>query len=594
MIKKNKSLDILDSLNAMDYDRPLCDPIQFLEDDYYIGRAVKNLSSSWKAVFKDLFSPGSQVGTLILTGAIGCGKSTFAACCFARKLYELSCLKDPAAFHGLLPRSKIIFGIYNITLEKADDVTNMIEDYVRESPYFQEHSPLKDRPRYPLFMPVKRLEVSTGSLSTHALGDNVLGFILDEANFFKKVAQPDMVTEKTRAHQLFNEARTRQVSRFMRAGRIPGLNILISSRKYQSSFLDEFIVAVRKDPELQKSVKVVEFALWQTKNPDDFSGDFFEVLVGTEHYPSRVLEFEEVVPEGGDIVKVPKEYYEQFVTDPDLALRDIAGVSTAGSTAYFPVKAKIYDCVDKMRTHPFSRSVITVPLKSDTQIDEFFQERKLCRIESSSWTPLVHPEIERHIHIDLAYSKECIGFTMGHPYAMRDTRLGAFIDFMLRIKPPVADELKLDSVVDFVKMLRNVYHFKIKKVTFDDFQSRMAIQLLVQAGFEAEVLSIGLLHYTHLKNCFNERRINMYEYQPLLDEIETLQKDPAGDRPHHKQGELDDVCDSLAGVVSRCYNLPSSRVTKGNQKNRVQVSGTSRGPLVIAMNKDRGHEEYSN
>jgi len=386
-------------------------------------------------VFDEVFAPDSAVGTLVLTGSIGCGKSTFAACCFARKLYELTCLKDPAAFFGLLPRSKIIFGIYNVTLDKADDVTNLIEEYIRESPYFQEHCMLRDRPRYPLYFPTKRLEVSTGSLSTHALGDNVLGFILDEVNFFKKTKHADAVTETSRAHQLFNEARTRQVSRFMKAGKVPGLNILISSRKFQSSFLDEFIDKVRADPELQRLTKIVELALWQTKKPEDFSGESFEVLVGTEHYGSRVLEEEEIVPDGGDVVSVPIEYHEQFAMDADLALRDIAGVSTAGSSAYFPVKSKITNCIDKTRFHPFSKPVISIALHGNTTIDEYFQERKVCRIANSLWIPLVHPESPRHVHVDLAYSEECIGICMGHAYTMNDARLELTLILLFELSP---------------------------------------------------------------------------------------------------------------------------------------------------------------
>jgi len=594
-IQETESLNILDSLNALDYEREVVPPRQFLEDDYYLGKSVKHLSETWKVEFDEIFHPDSTIGTLVLTGSIGCGKTTFSACCLARLAYELSCLHDPAHFFGLLPRSKIIFGIYNVTLDKADDLTNVVEEFIKESPYFQENCPVRERPRYPLYFSSKRIEISTGSLSTHALGDNVLSFVLDEVNFFKKVQNPDAANQKTRAHSIFNEARTRQISRFQRGSKVSGLNILISSRKYQTSFLDEFIEKAKSDPEISKHVKVVELALWQVKNPEDFSGEYFEVLIGTEHYASRVLEFEEVIPSGGEVVKVPVEYRDPFVTDPDLALRDIAGVSTAGSTAFFPVKDRIINCIDHNRTHPFTRPVVTIPLMSDRTIDEFFQERKVCRIEHSVWTPLVHPNAERHVHIDLAYSEECIGMTMAHPYTMNDSRFGVYVDFMLRIKPPTVGELELGCVLKFLQLLKSTYRYRIKKVTFDQFQSRMPIQLLLQAGFEAEQLSIDLVHYTHLKTCFNERRINMYEYAPLLEECDGLQKDPAGGRPHHKSEaeEFDDVTDSLAGAVSRCYNVTSARVKKGTvKKDKVHLPRVDAGPIVMSVNVDHNQEEF--
>lgn len=592
-IQTTDSLDIIDSLYFMDYEREVVSPRQFLEDDYYLGKSVKNLSETWKEVFDEIFAPQSQITTAVLTGSIGCGKTTFAAACFARKLYELTCLNDPAAFHGLLPKSKIIFGIYNITLDKADDATSLIEQYVNDSPYFQEECPLRTRPRYPLNFPSKRLEIATGSLGSHALGDNVLGFILDECNFHKKVKNADAASEKTRAHQLFNEARTRLVSRFARGGRVPGLIVLISSRKFQSSFLDEFIEKVREEPDLQRTTKIVELALWQTKNPADFSGEWFDTLVGTEHYASQVLEEDEVVPDGGEVVKVPIEYHEEFIMDPDLGLRDIAGVSTAGSTAYFPVKQQLLNCVDPHRTHPFTKPVISIPLMSGRTIAEFFQERKLCRIEHSAWTPLIHPNVERHIHVDLAYSEECIGVTMGHPYTMMDERFGVYIDMMLRIKPPSKGELELGSVIEFIKLLRGTYQFKIKKVTFDQFQSRMPIQLLVQAGFAAELIPVGLIHFNHLKTCFREHRINMYEYGPMLEEAEGLQKDPDGGRPHHRPNELDDVLDSLAATVSSCYNIPTARTKSGKVKqDRVMLPQNTMGPLIVGVNSDHNQEEF--
>jgi len=570
---------------------PLVSPAQFLEDDYYMGGSLRHLSPVWKQEFIDVFSPSSTYGTLILTGAIGCGKTTFAAACFTRKLYELSCLKDAAHFHGLLPKSKIVFGIYNITLEKADDTVGLVEQFVKDSPYFQKECPLRDRPRFPLYFPTKRLEIAVGSLGAHALGDNVLCFLVDETNFFKKLANTDIASEKTRAHQLFNEARSRQVSRFMRSGRVPGLNILISSKKYHSSFLDQFIEKVDADPELKRMTKVICLALWQAKRPEDFSGESFDVLVGTEHYPSRVLEYDELVPDGADTVKVPVEYREQFVMDPDLALRDIAGLSTTGSTSFFPVKQKLMNCVDYARVHPFTTPEITIPLGKDRTIAEFLDERKLCKINRSVWLPLVNPAIERHIHIDLAVSGECIGITMACPCTLPDARLGVWVDFMLRIRPPTVGELELGSVVEFCKHLRDVLHFKIKKITFDQWQSRMPIQLLVQAGFTAEQLSVDLAHYTHLKTCVNESRLVMYEYAPFIGEADALQKDPLG-RPHHPVGGLDDVCDSVAGVVSRCYNIESARTKKGSPKKDVVRTSVGQSPIVLRVNTSHGQEEY--
>jgi len=249
-------------------------------------------------------------------------------------------------------------------------------------------------------------------------------------------------------------------------------------------------------------------------------------------------------------------------------------------------------CIDRTRIHPFTIPVFSVPLMTDTRIEEFLSERALCSIERSAWRPIVRAGVERHIHIDLAVTGECVGITMAHPYMMEDARLGVYVDFMLRIKPPAqGGEIELGAVVNFVRVLRDTYHFKIKKVTFDQAFSRMPIQLLLQQGFAAEHLSVDLVHFTHLKTCFNERRISMYEYAPMLEEVDNLIKDPAGGRPHHRPKFLDDVLDSLAGCVSRCYNVESSRKKTGKKTDRVDT-GTGRGPLVIVVGHDHQQEEF--
>lgn len=580
----------LEELYKVDYERVPVPPRQFLEDDYYLGKSVKHLSETWKEVFDDVFAPMSRIVTLILTGSIGCGKTTFAAACIARKLYELSCLRDPAQFYGLLPGSKIVFGLFNITIDKADDVAALVRAYVSESAYFAENCPLRVRPQDPMYFPSKRIEISVGSLGSHALGDNLLSFVLDEANFFKKTPTNDSPTEKTRAQQLFNEARSRLTSRFMRKGRIPGLVIMMSSRKFQTSFLDNFIEKVKANPENNRTTKVVELALWQVKNPNDFSGKWINVLVGTEQYASRVLEPDEIAPDGADVIRVPIEYQNNFVEDADLALRDIAGVSTRGTNAFFPVKQRITQCIDKQRVHPFSLPTLSIALGSGARIQDFFLTRSVCKISHSQLVPIVRPEIERHVHIDIAYSDECLSINMAHPFTTNEAKMGAYVDFMLRIRPPTVGEIDLAAAVNFVIFLRTC-GYKIKTVSFDQFQSRLPIQLLVQAGFKSELLSVQLMHYVNLKQCFGEKRLSIYEYAPLSEEVDGLLKDPGGGRPHHSPDGLDDVLDGLAAVVSRCYRIEGAS-RKADQKQRVIVPQRGVMPLIIGVNSERGQEEF--
>jgi len=575
--------ETLEQLWAADYERKPVSIREFIENEYYIGEHVKDLSENWKKELEVIFDPLSRKYVLIFTGSIGCGKSTAAAICQCYKLYELSCLKEPAKFYGLLPGTTIVFGIYSLTLDKADDTVGLMKQYIDTSPYFKEHMPRK--PLKSTFeFPSKNIEVSVGSLENHALGDSILSFSIDEANFHKKAKSADPA-EKTRAYQLYNQARIRLASRFMRFGKVPGLIILISSKKFQSSFIDERIRDANEKPEIAEITHVVSFALWQTKRPQDFSGKTFDVLVGNEYYNSRVLEDDEVVPTGCDVVSAPIEYLELFIADADLALRDIAGVSTVGSSAYFPVKQRIMDCIDS-RVHPFTKEVVYLPFGENLKLSEFVNVTALTKIAQSVRIPKVRPNILRYLHIDIAYTEENVGITMAHPFLMPDNQYGAYIDFMLQVRPPVIGEIDLPALVEFVVFLRSI-GFNISKVSFDQYQSRTLIQLLKQQGFESEVIPGELANYTHLKALFNSGRVQMYEYQPLLDEIDTLEKDPDGGRPHHNAYGTDDLLDSLTSVVAQCFHIHEKK-KKSTTIDRMQTVQHE----TIFMTVQGSHDKY--
>lgn len=553
---------------------------KFIKQNYYYSPITSITHEHESAMVYDFTIP--ETHSFVSNGFIS-HNTTVASICQTYKLYELSCLKNPAEFYGLLPGTKIVFGIYSLTLDKADDSVDLMRQYVDTSPYFLKHMPRKPQKSNFIF-PTKNIEVSVGSLENHALGDSILSFSIDEANFHKKAKSVDP-NEKTRAHQLCNQARIRLASRFMRSGKVPGMIIMISSKKFQSSFIDEQIKAVKEKPEVAEITQVVSLPLWVTKRSEDFCGKWFDVLVGNEFYNSRVLEDDELIPDGCDVVSVPIEYYELFIVDADLALRDIAGVSTVGSSAYFPTKQRILDCMES-RPHPFTKQEIYLPFGENLQISDYLLTNELTKVMESVRVPKIRPNVLRYLHIDIAYTEENVGITMAHPFLMPDNVYGVYVDFMLRIRPPVIGEIDLPALVDLIVYLRDI-GFNLKKITFDQFQSRTLIQLLKQRGFESEVIPGHLAHYTHLKTCFNSGRINLYQYNPLLEEIETLERDPDGGRPHHGTMGTDDLLDSLTSVTSQCYHI-ADRTKKSKQTKIMALPNTD----TIFMSIQGGNERY--
>lgn len=541
-----------------DYERIPVSIQEFVESEEYLGKCVSNLQPVWKKELCEVFAPSSTITTLIFTGAIGTGKTTVASIAMLYKIYRLTCLRSPHEFFGLLPGKKIVFGCFNITLNKADTGYDLVKYYVDTSPYFQKVCPRKQRPDEPIFWPSKNIVYEIGSLSTHALGDDMLGFMMDEANFFKKTPDP---TEKSRAHQLFSAAKTRLISRFMRYGEIPGLVILISSRKTQTSFLEEQMGLVEKDPSVARTTRIVSMPLWEAKPPDIYSGDTFNVAVGDESTDSRVLEEDELAP-GHKVISVPIEYKQPFLEDVDDALQNIAGISIVGSYSFFTNKQSLRDCINEKRRHPFDCMEISdvsldprrVQDGSGVEIAHHLYKDWLFKIEGGHPAPRVRKQLLRYAHVDLGLTNDACGISIGHPFYDRG-EFCIYFDIILKVVAPLGHEIDLEQVVDFFIWLKK-QGMQFGAVTFDRFESRMAIQRLVKNRIQASLLSIDVEHYKTARRFLFERRVDYYEYKPLIDELIDIRKaeDPQK-RPNHPVGGHDDIADSFVGVVAHCSGM---------------------------------------
>ncbi len=544
-------------IRGLDYERMPIDIIRFIEDDYYFGKHTRELSPIWKHELYEVFARTSQISTLILTGPIGNGKTTVATIAMGYTIYQLSCLRDPARFYGLLPGSRIVLGCFNITLKKSDVGYDMLKGWIDDSEYFKENCKRRKRPDEPMEFPSKNIRYDIGSLSEHALGENMFGFMMDEANFFKKSTDPN---EKSRAHKLFNSARTRLVTRFQMQGRIPGIIILISSKKKESDFLEAQLDLVRDDPDYARTVRVAAPPIWKVK-PERFTGKVFRVAVGDHKKESSILEEEELAP-GQRIVEMPVEYLIQAREDLETALMDLAGVAVVGTFKFFRNPRTIHECVDTSRWHPFGSvelSDISMDMKGEGpkeggKIIDRFDVRRMCNIRSSKWYPIVDPSAPRVAHVDLGLTKDCAGIAVGHVGYNELARYVVIIDFMIRIRPTRGQEIDLMQIVDFfVDLKKHGYLFEI--VTFDDYQSRLAMQQLVKSGIKSTRLSIQLEPYEMVRKLIYESRMSYYSYEPFMQEALELKDGETGKRPNHPENGSDDVCDAVAGVVHHCSGL---------------------------------------
>lgn len=563
-----------DTLWEMDYVRKPVDIRTFIKDDYYFGKVCSDLHPYWLRDLEEVFGVGQQYSEWILTGGIGTGKTTVAMAALGYKLHCISCLRDPAEYYGLLPGSLVIFGIYSITKKQVADTGYFkLRGWVDTSPYFRNDFPRSMKIDSKIdFKPAgQNLQVIPGSMELHALGLDLYSFSMDEVNFMRERRDKDRGIIAGQAYDLYNATHARIMSRFIRpGGTIPGIMLLMSSRKAQTSFLEERL----KKAKDTGHTYVSDYALWEVKPKTKYTLPKFSVEVGDRVAQSRILDKDEKPRPGSAVVNgIPGEFKPAFVEDIDEALRDIAGVATFNVSPLIRDRESIFEAIRPSLIHPFTKAEAMIDYKDDVMLDEFFIVSTACRIEESNWRPRLNPTSARFMHVDLSLSGDCAGIAMGHvsglvrrekmmPDGTRSVIEYPFIimDFMLRINPPPASEIDLSKIRAFVVYVSKLY--PLAMVTFDGFQSADSKQLLQKAGFDAQLLSVDKNDkpYLALRSAHFERRIAMYRYSPYTGEVLDLQRDVKRQKVDHPTRATrggkgsKDVSDAVAGVVFTCLN----------------------------------------
>lgn len=536
-------------------------PEEFLDSPAYAGRYGKGLYQKWREELLYVLDPANGISEWILTGAIGLGKSTAAALALAYKLVLMGCYIDPRKSFRLMEDTGIVFGVYSLFKYKSqDDNYKLLKTMIDGIPFFREHYP---RPKHKSKAAADTLEfprgvnVIAGSTELHAIGLNLLCLLMDEVNFMRE-AEKSGTSVKTanvnetvsQAQELYDASKRRLDSRFQYSGSNPGLMVLISSRNAESSWLERHI----EKHGHKNNVHISDYALWDVKKEVmGYSGDRFLVEVGDAVRSSRVVPSYKDARKEARVVAVPVEHREEFDSDIEGALRDIAGIANVPVSALFKDKQAIQASINPKLYHPFSREMFPITHLDDVPISTYFEQSKILRIVSSFPRPLLNPACARFLHVDLSETGDATGMAMGHISDIVGTKPQIMMDFMLKMLAPDAGEIDFSKIVDFVCFLHLECGYPIKRVSFDRFQSTHARQILTKLGYEAPHYSVDRTDeaYLILRSTIYEGRFSMYHYNPFLDELTRLIHDRVKKKVDHPQGGSKDVSDSVAGVVAQ-------------------------------------------
>lgn len=522
-------------------------------------------------------------GRVFITG--NSAKSTSAIYTNAYQTYLISCFNNPHSTFGLDSTSEILFVFQSLTGEHAEN-----GDYARfrelceQSAYFRTVFPFDRRNKKTLKFP-SRIEVRPIGSDTGAIGSNVIGGMIEEMNFMKITEKSKKSIDKgvyNQALTIYNGLARRRKSRFLDAGRMPGILCLVSSKRYPGEFTDTKIEEAKKDP----SIYIYDKRVWDIKPQGTFSQGWFQVFIGDLTRKAHIIApGEQVSLKDLELVTtVPNDFRSDFETDLIGSLRDIAGVGT-------------------LARYPFVQNVGAVG-EAFGKVKNVFGEQETDFMQPLDMllSNISHPDLPRWCHIDLAVTGDSCGMTIGHvpgfksmdkmTDGVQDQEMMPIIriDGMLRIKPPKDDEIKFFKVREILYVLR-AKGINIKWVTFDSFQSVDSQQILRSKGFVTGKQSVDTDNspYEFTKMAMYEGRLEAPDHPWCVKELLSLEKDTKTGKIDHPANGSKDVSDSLAGVV---YGLTMRREIWGMFNIPIQtlINRVSSAQIEAANKPKKGEE----
>lgn len=526
---------------------------EFLDDPYYLGEVFVNddgestIFPIWREALREIYpnpfySPYLEI---VLTGSIGQGKSTVAKIGAVYDLCKVLHLKDPSNYFGVGRGKKIIFAFINATLTLGKEVLiDEVLNWFSSSPYFRDQMA---QARKNCLFP-KNVDITTGSRGTHLLGSDVISSVLSELNFQNKVANQayDNYTASRRRIQ------TRFMATFSKTGSYPGRLWLDSSKKDDTSFLDQHIEKAEQDP----LCRVFSYSIWEVHaHKNIYSGETFKVFIGSKaRDPFVVTNENQIIGALDSVIDVPVEYRKDFEDDVFNALRDLAGKGTWSAYTFIPSHETIANAL--VNNNPVSKDIIQIDFhdKEERLIDELY-------LEEISKDPR-----PRFIHFDIGIKHDRTGVACtrldGYTEIKRfNTLTGKFditrdpvfvTEWVLAIEPKPGSEIPIYKLKNLVLDLRNA-NIPIAQVSTDGFQSTQLRQDLILAGFKAVLISVDRTKepYELLKNAILEDRWRG-PYHPILEtEFEKLIETEK--KIDHPKGGSKDVTDACAGSVWSAY-----------------------------------------
>lgn len=536
------------------------DKYTFLTDSYYLGNSNNNGQSiypAWMDTMLELERTGNQYYEIVFTGATRTGKTSTAVSDACYWLYWLMCLRDPQKYFSLKSVTTISVFFFNLTQTLARGVAfKEFNSTLSVSPWFLEHGTFTKSEANPTYVPEGGLiEIKYGSDASHAIGQATFLVVFDEVNF-AQAGIKDVAKAKARMKEKYDTLVARVTGTFVKHGEVFGKLYVISSKKSDSDFMEDYIASQKAagNPHMY----IFDKPQWEVWPASKYSSDKkFKVALGGRHLKSFVIPDDQATEAGlADLKKqgytfldVPEDNKVRFLSDLDIALRDIAGVSIPGTLAFI-TQESLDACINRQRRNPFYNEIINLGTKDSSTIEEF------CHLEV---VPQMYKSMPHFIHLDLSLTTDRSGISDVCISGRKDIQIadGKIISqptfthiFTVAIEAIRGDKIPYAKITAFICWLRK-QGFNISRISRDQFQSEYMAQLLEEQGFIVDKISLDRTPdgYVAGRSIILEERVDMLHVDLLEDEMIHLQRDAITGRVDHLAGQSKDASDSFMGAL---------------------------------------------
>lgn len=486
----------------------------------------KSIYDFWIHHLKEIFPDNLHVkyNYILLTGAIGTGKSTISKISALYTLCKLLMLKNFDAFHLNVETKPIDFLFFHVKIEKARaEFVDFMQEIFMTNPFFQDLLNKREKVMKEYYEECKKMNkecdkfarykirfVPDGAKSNSSIGGDVIYYVFSEANF---------VNESVISYKI-NQAYKRLKSRFLMAMPYLGNIIVDTSAAFEGAVSD---ILQGKD------FYVVRASQWDAK-PFMYKGERFSVFIGDASAHPKIIEDEEEAKyyDPDKIIMVPKELEREFREDLYTSLLDLAGINVRSPDAIFSEDV-ISDIMLKTYTLP--------------DIDIVFQ----LPFYGKNIKNYIDPTIVYYMHVDTSLRGDNTGIALA---GWKDDRVIS-VEFCMAVHNNGSD-IPMYLIEEFIdEVIKN--GISISKVTADSYQSQKLLQDIAK-NFRIETAVVNIENhpeiYFSLKKSMLDKTIILPKNKLLLQELAHLKmvRSNAKVKFDHPSGMTKDLADAVASV----------------------------------------------